>query len=268
VALLSLLALAVALSGCPFQFEEEERENFLPNTFFSRFPPDTTFSNEVSFTWLGTDLDSDVVAFQYQFVEVDSLYYFTNGLQGEVIRSLDPRSESGEERWTDRLTDNFQTFRDLDDGWYEMRTRAIDARQAADDTPASRRVFVFFDDVPPMPMITNTPRCGRIGSLTGYLFSFTASDASRRSTTPRSLLQYRVQLRSISQSQCPEHAADGFTGWQFFPSDDFNDVITVGDQAPTNYQDLFSRNCTWTFTLQVRDPAGLITTEVCEIKTG
>jgi hypothetical protein len=258
-----LVGLAIAAGGCPLRFEEDPQPNQAPNTFYERQPPDTSFVNEVTYAWLGTDLDSDVVAFQYQLVETDSLYYYSNGLQGSVIRSLIPRSESSEVMWTDRTTDDFQTFRDLEDGWYEFRTRSIDSRGAVDDTPATHRFFVFFDDIPPVAEIRDP--CGRIGGARRYVFPITASDDSRRSTTPRSKLEYSVQLRSQSPTACPAHAGDPFTDWRFFPSDDVDDLILIGDSPPTLYQDLDTAPCTWTFTLRVRDPAGLITVTTCDI---
>lgn len=260
------LGFVLAVSGCPLRFEEESRENSPPNTYFDRSPPDTTFQNEVQFRWVGTDLDSDVVAYQYQLVQVDSLYYYTAGVQGSVLRSIDPRSESPDERWSPRVTDDFLTVRDLDDGWYEFRARAIDNRGLEDNTPARDRFYVFFDDVPPIPEIQNDPRCGRIGSRTDYVFLVNATDASRNAITPRSRLEYSVQLRSSSASQCPEHAADSFTDWVAFP-DDSDVPVAIGSDPPTVYQDLFSRNCTWTFTLRVRDPAGSIALTTCDIKT-
>lgn len=262
---LLMLGVVFALSGCPLSIEKEQRDNAAPNTFFDSTPPDTTFQNEVSFRWLGTDLDSDVVAFQYQLVEVDSLYYFTNGANGTVIRSLDPRSESGEQQWTERVTDNFQTFRDLDDGWYEMRARSIDSGGQPDESPATKAFFVFFDDIPPVPEIRST--CGRIGALTSYVFEFTASDASRRATTPRSAIEYAVQLRSNSCSMCPEHCADSFTDWRRFPDNDVENLLTAGNSPPTVYSDLFSRPCVFTFTLRVRDPARLLSVTSCDVRT-
>lgn len=257
-------------SGCLFRYEKESPPNVVPNTYYDIAPPDTTFVNEVSFLWVGTDLDSDVVAFQYQLVETDAQYYFTQGTSGTVLRSIVPRSESGAENWIDRTTDDFETFRDLHDGWYEFRTRAIDARGSFDDTPARKRFFVFFDDIAPAPEIRtigSRAPCGRLGNLTGWTFSITASDASRSSTTPRSALQYSVQLRAESAVSCSEHLADPFTAWKAFPSDDVEDVVIIGDQPPTVYQDLFSRNCTWNFTVRVRDPAGLVATLSCQINT-
>jgi hypothetical protein len=263
--------MALAVSGCLFRYEKESTPNIVPNTYFDIAPPDTTFVNEVSFLWVGTDLDSDVVAFQYQLVETDALYFFSRGAQGAVLRSIVPRSESGAENWVDRTTDDFETFRDLPDGWYEFRTRAIDARGAVDDTPARKQFFVFFDDIAPLPEIRpigNNLGCGgKIAPLTGWTFAITASDASRSSTTPRSLLEYSVQLRAESANTCSEHLADAFTAWRFFPNDDLDDVVIIGDQPPTVYQDLFSANCVWNFTLRVRDPAGLVSAATCSINT-
>lgn len=265
-AALIVLGLVLVVSGCPFRFEEENRPNAAPNTYFDRSPPDTTFQNEVSFRWVGTDLDSDVVAYQFQLVQVDSLYYYTGGVQGTVLRSIDPRSESPDTLWSERVTDDFRTVRDLDDGWYEFRARAIDDRREADPTPATTLFYVFFDDVPPVPEIQNDPRCGRIGSRTDYVFLVNATDASRNAITPRSRLEYSVQLRVSSGTSCLEHRADPFTDWVRFPDDTATPVL-IGNDPPTVYQDLFSRGCTWTFTLRVRDPAGSIATTSCDIKT-
>jgi hypothetical protein len=263
--------MALAVSGCLFRFEKESPPNVLPNTYFDIAPPDTTFVNEVSFLWVGTDLDSDVVAYQFQLVETDAVYFFSRGTQGSVIRSIVPRSESGAEQWVDRTTDDFETFLGLDDGWYEFRARSIDARGAVDDSPARKQFYVFFDDIPPLPEVrpigTNIGCGGRIAPLTGWTFAITASDASRSSTTPRSLLEYSVQLRAESANTCSEHLADSFTEWRRFPTDDIDDLVIIGDQPPTVYQDLFSANCTWNFTLRVRDPAGLIAAANCSINT-
>lgn len=283
-ALLAAGAVVAALSGCPLRLEDQPQANTPPNTFFDRDPPFRsgggdcggglpageqkhsqwiTFTGEVSLSWAGTDLDNDVVAFQYQLVETDSLYYLTGGLQGSVLRSLDPRSESGEERWTERLTDTFQTFRDLNDGWFEFRVRSIDAAGAMDPSPAVSRFEVFFDNIPPVAIIANPSQCGRLGSMTQARFQLTASDVSRKGVTPRSQLQYSVQLRaSKAVGSCNNrHISDSFTEWECFPSDDPNDVVIVGAAAPTDYNDLDGTSpCEWTFTYRVRDPAGQITT--------
>ncbi|HMB69742.1 MAG TPA: hypothetical protein VKU85_10540 [bacterium] len=281
-------ALLAFLSGCPVHVENTPVPNVAPNTFFERDPPFrvgggdcgggvpageqqhsrwVTFTSEVSFGWRGSDLDNDVVAYQYQLVEVDSLYYLTGGLQGNVIRSLDPRSESGEERWTERITDTFQTFRDLSDGWFEFRVRAIDATGEWDSTPALSRFEVFFDNVPPLPIIANPGQCGRLGPLTQARFQLTASDVSRKGPTPRSQLQYSVQLRaSQNVNSCDSHLSDSFTEWLCFPSDDPNDVIILGAEPPTDYNDLTgTAGCVWTFTVRVRDPAGQITSLSCDL---
>lgn len=289
IALSAALAagMLLALPGCPLKFEDEPGTNAPPNTFFDRQPPFLTggggcggggggfgpqehtkwisFLNEVSFSWLGTDLDSDVVAFQFQLVETDSLYYATEGLRGSVLRSLDPRSESPEEQWSERVTDDFQAYQQLPDGWYEFRVRALDASAQPDDSPARSRFEVFFDDIPPAPEIRNT--CGRIGSGTSKLFFVTASDLSRSGIVPRSLLEWRARLRSDSPTMCPEHAADQFTPWTCFPDDNVDNLIKLGDQPPTQYQDLFSRPCSWTFVLQVRDPSGKIGSVECPVLT-
>jgi hypothetical protein len=284
--------LLTALSGCPLHVEQDSVPNTPPNTFFEREPPFRvgggdcggglpageqqhsrwiTFTNEVSFSWRGSDLDNDVVAYQYQLVETDSLYYLTGGLQGTVIRSLDPRSESGELRWTERLTDTFQTFRDLNDGWFEFRVRAIDAAGAPDESFAVSRFEVFFDDVPPVPIIDNfVQACGRLGTLTQVRFNITATDVSRKGTTPRSQLQYSVQLRASSSVDLCDgsHVSDSFTEWECFPSDDPNDLVVIGGEPPTEYNDLRARDgCVWTFTLRVRDPSGQVTSDTrCQVR--
>jgi hypothetical protein len=284
LALLAAGAALAAVSGCPLHVENEGQPNAAPNTFFERDPPFRvgggdcggglpageqeharwiTFTSEVSFGWRGSDLDDDVVAFQYQLVETDSLYYLAGGLQGSVLRSLDPRSESGEAQWTERITDTFQTFRDLTDGWFEFRVRAIDAAGEPDGTPAISRFEVFFDNVPPVPTITNfVTQCGRMGSSTRAVFFITASDQSRKGATPRSQLQYSVQLRATqSVAQCPIDFPV-FTEWVCFPSDDPNDLVVIGTEPPSDYGSLTNNPpCVLTFTLRVRDPAGQVATD-------
>ena len=87
--LLGFLAGALGSTGC-FEFEKEPQPHTPPTTFFNGTPPDTTFRNAAFFQWIGTDLDSDVVAFQFQLVETDSVYFETGGQVGGVIRSIDP----------------------------------------------------------------------------------------------------------------------------------------------------------------------------------
>ena len=262
--LLAATAVASLVAGCPLDFEKEGTDNASPFTFFDSSPPDTTFSNEVFFSWLGTDQDSDVVAFQYQLVQTDALYYFSGGAQGEVLRSIDPRADiaPGEDPaiWSDRSLDNFQSFVALDDGWYEMRARSIDDRDEPSESPARHRFFVFFDDINPVPVVID-PRpgstaaaCGRIGSTTSWSFFITASDSSRNAETPREALQYSYQLRGRSQATCTTHLTDGFTEWRNFPAG--TEPVEIGTAPPTLYTDLFDANCGWELTLRVRDPAG------------
>jgi hypothetical protein len=268
-----LLGLIVVLSGCPLSFDKEERDNQPPFTFFDVTPADTTFTNEAFFRWIGTDLDSDVVAYQYQLVETDSLWFESEGQLGSLIDSIDPPGDPNDsngdprELWTPRRTDNFQSFADLDDGWYEMRARSIDQEGAPSD-PAVFRFYVFFDDVPPVPIIgtvdgqgNNNQMCGRIGQVTSWTFLINASDESRNTTTPRSAVEYSYELRGRSQVNCTSHLSDGFTDWRFFPAGD--EPLRVGDGPPTLYTDLFDAVCRWDFTLRARDPAGNIATTSC-----
>jgi hypothetical protein len=294
------LALGVTLLswGCPLHFENEPRNNREPTTFFDFAPPDTTFRNEVQFRWIGTDLDSDVVAYQYQLVEIDSLYYFTQGREGAVVRSLVPRETPCRDQlnnpclppedpgyedernffvWTERQTENFEAFSELNDGWYEFRARAIDDKGVVDPSPARKRFYVFFDDVAPVPEIIQIPphNCGRLNGATSHVFLITASDSSRHAATPRRRLQYQCRLRATSQTACSEHLGDPFAsltdrlddapedGWGFFPSS--GDSVRIGDAPPFLYVDLFSRGCTWEFILRVRDPAGIVATTTCQL---
>lgn len=265
-----LLALIPALAGCPFSWQKEERDNVPPVTFFDTprsAEPDTIFRNERFFRWIGTDSDSDVVAYQYQLVEVDSAYFFSGGQVGEdhVIRYVDPRPFPGancpDDCWSPRDTDQSTTFTALDDGWYEMRVRAIDREGAVDPNPARKLFYVFFDDVLPVAIIgiirpdgSNDQGCGRLGGSQAHTFLVNAHDESRNAVTDRSDLEYRVQLRATSQSQCQTHIADPFTEWTRFP-DDTDTPVVIGDAPPTQYNDLFPLGCTWEFKLEVRDPA-------------
>jgi hypothetical protein len=272
VATVSALAgLAALLAGCPLEWENEGGDNSPPFTFFDVMPNDTTFTNEAFFTWLGTDLDSDVVAYQYQLVETDSEYFFSDGQRGRVLRSIDPRREYGAggetaELWSEQVLDNSQSFSDLPDGWYEMRARAIDDAGTPSTAPARRRFYVFFDDIPPTPIIvtprpgTQTPACGRI-NVNAWTFFLTAVDSSRSAVTPREQLQYSYQLRGLSVETCSTHLTDPFTEWTNFPAG--ADPVEVGALPPTVYSDLFDPTCGWELTLRVRDPAGNLATAPC-----
>ncbi|MEZ5066667.1 MAG: hypothetical protein R3B81_18230 [bacterium] len=266
LSLFGLLGLVVALSGCPLSFDKQAGENTNPITFFDSTPADTTFRNEAFFRWIGTDLDSDVVAYQYQLVETDEAFFESGGQAGTVIRSLDPPG-GPDDNWTPRQTDQFTTFSDLDDGWYEMRARSIDSEGAFSET-ARFRFYVFFDDVPPVPVIGDYDEfgeidqmCGRIGQTTSYVFFINASDDSRLQTTPRTAIEYSYELRGRSQNTCTSHLSDGFTDWTYFPSG--SDPLIVGNAPPTQYSDLFDSQCLWDFTLRARDPAGNIGTVSC-----
>ena len=133
--LAGLLVCLPLLSGCPLKWEEEQTDNTPPFTFFARTPPDTSFTNTVSYEWTGTDADSDVVAYRFQLVETDSLYFATAGDSGAVLRSIVPRAETSEVLWTERQTDNFESFPNLADGWYECRAVSIDD-EGAESPPA------------------------------------------------------------------------------------------------------------------------------------
>jgi hypothetical protein len=265
-----LLAGLPPLVGCPVHWQDEETPNDPPTTFFLRLAaePDTIFVNQREFTWVGTDLDNDIVAYQFQLVEVDSEYYFSGGQVGEshVLRYVAPRPLPGascpDDCWSPRDTDTFTRFTDLPDGWYEMRVRSIDRGGALDDTPARKLFYVFFDDIAPDAVIQNDPRCPRLGGVQSYLFLINGSDESRNAVTPRSRLEYRVQLRAQSLNDCQTHLADPFTAWRRFP-DDSDTPVVIGDQPPTQYTDLFPIGCSWTFTVEVRDPAGNRGTDNC-----
>jgi len=253
--LLGFLAGALGSTGC-FEFEKEPQPNTPPNTFFNVTPPDTTFRNEAFFQWIGTDLDSDVVAFQFQLVETDSVYFETGGQVGGVIRSIEPIVDT----WSRRQTDNFRSFADLEDGWYEMRARSIDSEGLESDA-AIFRYYVFFDDVVPVPIIgvvdfegNNNQLCGRIGAVSSWTFQINASDPSRNQVTPRQVIEYSYELRGRQQSNCSTHTSDSPTDFVFFPPG--SAPLTVGDTPPTLYADLFDPVCRWDFTLTARDPAG------------
>jgi len=270
IASCALLGLLPVLAGCPLSFQTEERDNAPPTTFFDTprsALPDTVFENTRFFRWVGTDRDSDVVAYQFQLVEVDRDYFFSGGQVGEehVIRYVNPRPFPGatcpDDCWSPRDRDQSVTFNGLDDGFYEMRVRAIDREGVEDPSPARKLFYVFFDDIAPVPIIgiidnngQNLQGCGRLNGRQAHTFQVNATDVSRNDVTPRSRLQYRVQLRADNQSICTQHIGDAFTEWTNFP-DDSNTPVIVGDQPPTLYNDLFPVNCTWTFKLQVRDPA-------------
>ncbi len=269
--LAGLGALVLAESGCPLSMEREEGANDPPDTYFlvSIDTPDTTFRNEVFFNWAGSDTDNDVVAFQYQLVQVDSTYYFSGGNSGTAFESIDPRNFTGAEQWSDRTTDDARTFSNLDDGFYELRARSIDSNNLSDPQPAEDRFVVFFDDVNPLPVITDPTTTSSRITTNSITFTFTASDESRNDVTLREHLEYQYQLRAESVAACNEHLSDVFTDWARFPAGD--DEITVGNDNPTIYNDLITVGCGWIFTLRVRDPArnvGTVTHRVERIQAG
>jgi hypothetical protein len=246
----------VLWTGCPVDIEKEPIENLPPTTFFESAPGDTSFANEVFFRWLGTDDDSDVVAYQYQLVMTDALYYFSAGQEGEVLESLVPQSEFGEELWTPRTTDEVEIFAGLEDGWYEFRVRSIDSNGKADPDPARHRFYVFFDDITPLVSVVAPPDNYDLGSQNSITFTFTASDESRSSVTPQNALAYSYRLRAVNLLGDPSmtHIADSWEPWTLFRQDP--DTVTVGNAAPTFYNDLESAGGKWTFSVRVRDPAG------------
>ena len=254
--LLALVGSAAFLSGCPFEFESEPQDNTAPTTFFLGEPADTTFLNTMQFSWNGTDEDSDVVAYQTQLV------YYENNPNGPPVESVDPPNSDGSEEWSDRTTDDFRLFSELADGHYEMRVRAVDQQGLPDTDPARHRFYVFFDDIFPLVEIL-FPTQGRLNGVEDIEFHFNASDESRNSTTPREALEYRYQLRAVSLTACTQHLSDQFTEWTKFPPGDNPIVVDEGENGP--YNDLFPVNCEWTFTLNVRDPAGNVTTETFDI---
>ncbi|MBZ0266779.1 hypothetical protein K8I85_01365 [bacterium] len=269
--LAAVAALAALLSGCPLEWEKESSENAAPFTFFDFAPGDTTYSNQVSFRWLGTDLDNDVVAYQYQLVETDERYYFFGSDSGQVIRSIEPRGDTSDTLWTERVTDNFQAFSDLADGWYEMRARSIDSRGTESRT-ASSRFYVFFDDIDPSILLVPNPTnglgpCGRIAPRTSWSFFIEVADSSRSGATPITALEYSFQLRAHRASDCDNHISDPFTDWEFFDEDAVF-PFELGNRPPNEYDDLFDADCGWDFAARVRDPAGNSATVRCCISAG
>ena len=256
--LFALVAGIAVLSGCPFSFESEPRPNAAPTTFFLGEPADTTFLNQMQFSWNGTDQDSDVVAYEFQLV------FLGDSPNGPPQESVDPPNSTGEEEWSARTTDDFRSFVELDDGFYEMRVRAIDQQGQFDLDPARHTFFVFFDDIAPLPDIILPPGEGARITQTSIRFLFTASDESRNQTTNRADLEYSYQLRATSQTACATHINDVFTDWKKFPSDP-NQNVPAGGDPPTIYDDLFSNDCSWIFTLRVRDPAGNIGTTTFQV---
>jgi hypothetical protein len=292
-----LLLLIPIVAGCPLKFENEPRTNTEPFTYFEVAPGDTSFSDRVTFIWRGTDLDSDVVAYQFQLVETDSLYLVSDGLEGRVLRSIVPRREFGEgeddELWTDRTTDTFEIFFDLADGWYEMRARAIDDRGLVDSTPARHRFLLNFDNV--LPEITietlqggNLGTCARIVEDRDVAFIVTISDVNRRGIpTPYRQLAYRYELQDCAG--CPPGGGScGHRGGGFAPTEGFKRIpfgagdstevavllidgtTIVADGGPTtsNPYTRMADNCGWDFTVEVVDPAGNPGKTICTINTG
>ena len=279
----ALATLLVVLSGCPLSYETENSENQPPRTFFEApvIPDDfegpfpVVTERDITFLWLGTDLDSDVVAYQFQWVETDEEYALTNGLSGRVLRSIVPRQEFAEgdddELWSDRTTDNLETFTELVDGYYEMRVRAIDDQGTPDPTPARYRFEVFVDDVAPLPSFVPVECGGRI-SVTSYTFTCTAEDYSTFGVRSlRTNLLYRYRLRGNAQA-CG-HNSDSFTNWIRF-RDETTPVVIDGREIGTPatggtggaYNDFFSSGCSWTFTFQVMDVGGNIGQAECTIE--
>ena len=245
-------------------------DNIPPDTLFEIVPPDTVSVDQVFFQWIGIDVDGEVVAFQTQLVETDSLYFATGGQQGHVIRSLHPFRERdpGDPDpdfylWAKPSADSWYAA-ELDDGWYGFRVRSIDDDRAVDPTPARTRFRAVLDAVAPKPSIVNSDECGRLlPGQTFHSFQIDASDSTRNGLTPRTHLEYSVQLRATSQTACTQHLADPFTAWRFFP--DETTPIVIGNAPPTLYVDLFPPGCSWTFTLRVRDPAGNVGVATCGI---
>jgi hypothetical protein len=99
-------------------------------------------------------------------------------------------------------------------------------------------------------------------SSTQATFLITASDLSRKGVTPRSQLQYSVQLRATQGVAACNVDFASFTEWVCFPSDDPNDLVVLGTQPPYDYTALLNDpTCVLTFTLRVRDPSGQVTTD-------
>lgn len=257
-----LLATIVAPLSCLLRYEEEESANEPPQTFFDVSTPDTSYTSDIFLRWVGTDKDTDIAAYQYRLVATDSLYYQTQGMCGQVLYSLDPAGPADDTLWSTRRRENFTRFFELDDGYYEFSVRSIDATGRHDPNPARTRFYVFFDDIPPVAVIESA--CGRLNGVTTKVFTINASDRSRRSTTPRSRLEYQYRLRALNSSLCKQHLNDPFTEWKKFPPNDLVPVL-IGNQAPTFYNDLYSRGCRWEFNVRVRDAAGNVGTASCEI---
>lgn len=268
-----IVGLSALLAGCPLEFQKEARNDSPPFTFFDVYPGredfvthewiPVSYQNQVSFHWVGTDLDSDVVAYQYQLVQTNFEYFVADTASAKVIRSIDPRRETADSLWTERVTSNFQAFSGLADGWYEMRARSIDAQGTASNI-ATFRFEIYFDDVPPQVSIVSPPGsprapCGRISPQTSWTFFFAALDSSRSGETPRDSLEYSYRLRANSTVDCNTHTSDQFEPWTHFVAD----TVQVGGQPPTLYSDLTDPDCGWDFTVRVRDPAGNIASATC-----
>ena len=103
------------------------------------------------------------------------------------------------------------------------------------------------------------PDIHRLNGATSVLFKFNASDFSTDGEiTPLDQLEYQYRLRAESPSYCATHLTDPFTEWTSYPKN--VDPVVVGGEPPTLYNDLYSIDCIWNFTVRVRDPNGNIGT--------
>jgi hypothetical protein len=98
----------------------------------------------------------------------------------------------------------------------------------------------------------------RLNGHTSILFEFIAGDSTTDGEfIPRHHLEYQYQLLADNK-YCSAHLSDPFTEWTNFPE---HGAVIVGGEPPTLYNDLYSMDCVWVFTLRVRDPNGNIGTD-------
>lgn len=254
----------------PHVHRDEDRiilPNSPPNTTIELAPATLFFSETPYFRWSTTDVNGRVVGSQYQLVETDEEYFDTDGAGGTVLRSVQPPANDGGFHWSSLVYGTSQSFREVPSGFFEFRVRAVDDRAEPDPTPAVHRFRVFHDTIPPVPTIgiPEDDGCGPLDGRTHQVFWINATDTGDDGPAPRSWLEYRVQLRSDNHVFCNSHLVDPFTDWTPFP-DDSDAPIPIGIVPPTVYTDLEGNvGCSWTFTLEVRDPPGNRARRTCQI---
>jgi hypothetical protein len=252
----SLVLSSLGASAC--SPSSEPGANSAPDTVLQA-PAETIWRSDVLIEWDGSDPDGEVVAFQMQLVATDSLYAASSGEEGEVLHSVEPAAESGDENWTAPDPASSVGFAGLDDGWYEFRVRAIDEAGEPDPTPSRAFFRVLLDESAPVPVILQDPphNCGRLhGDETTHTFLITASDATTNDVPiPRAMLEHSWVFSPTSPTTCgsePEQSAD----WEPFPD---------GAPVPVEVSIGLERGCTRDFTLRVRDPAGNVATTSCAL---